>query len=72
MLFVELQSDPTGSNESTQQRRRGSEPSLDRSMGSVRGAFNSMPPQIVIPRARHSSHQVNVNYAIHRGQVYMW
>ncbi|KAG9508683.1 hypothetical protein GZH46_02815 [Fragariocoptes setiger] len=29
---------------------------------------SSIPPQIVIPRARHNQ----VNYAVHRGQVYMW
>jgi hypothetical protein len=62
-----LPNDPNGTDS---QRRRESEPSLDRSMGSVGGPYNSLPPQIVIPRARHSSQQVN--YAIHRGQVYMW
>ncbi|XP_054161453.1 mucin-2-like [Oppia nitens] len=62
-----LPNDPNGTDS---QRRRESEPSLDRSMGSMGGPYNSLPPQIVIPRARHSSQQVN--YAIHRGQVYMW
>jgi len=61
-----------GSNESTGQRRRGSEPSLDRSMGSYGQTFQSMPPQIVIPRARHSNSSQQVNYTVHRGQVYMW
>lgn len=32
-------------------------------------AFGNIPPQIVIPRARHPN---QVNYPIHRGQVYMW
>lgn len=30
---------------------------------------STIPPQIVIPRARHPN---QVNYSIHRGQVYMW
>lgn len=34
------------------------------------GGFGAtIPPQIVIPRARHPN---QVNYSIHRGQVYMW
>ncbi|CAG2161804.1 unnamed protein product, partial [Oppiella nova] len=43
-----LPNDPNGTDS---QRRRESEPSLDRSMGSVGGPYNSLPPQIVIPRA---------------------
>ncbi len=48
--------------------RRPSEPSLDRSLGTYSAtgsAYNSMPPQILIPRARPP-------YTIHPGQVYMW
>jgi len=33
------------------------------------GTTTTIPPQIVIPRARHPN---QVNYSIHRGQVYMW
>ncbi|KAI1290068.1 Transmembrane matrix receptor MUP-4 [Halotydeus destructor] len=43
--------DPDSSG-STPRRRRGSEPSLDRGMGAG-SAFTGMPPQVVIPRARH-------------------
>lgn len=59
------------SNGSTPRRRRGSEPGMDRCVGPTAGVYPSagMPPQVVIPRARHAN---QVNYAIHRGQVYMW
>jgi len=65
--------DPDSSG-STPRRRRGSEPSLERNVTSMGGApstfaASNYPPQVVIPRARHPN---QVNYAIHRGQVYMW
>lgn len=59
------QMDPDSSG-STPRRRRGSEPGLDRCLGPAGSGY---PPQVVIPRARHAN---QVNYAIHRGQVYMW
>jgi len=41
---------------------------LSQSGSSSTGGLNSIAQQIVIPRARHNQ----VNYAVHRGQVYMW
>lgn len=58
------------SSDSTPRRRRGSEPNIDRLPGQPNTGYPpNLPPQVVIPRARHPN---QVNYAIHRGQVYMW
>lgn len=67
---VRQQMDPDSSG-STPRRRRGSEHSLEGrpGPGGPGSSFAAMPPQVVIPRARHPN---QVNYAIHRGQVYMW
>ena len=64
-LDQNTQMDPDSSG-STPRRRRGSE---ERCVGPGVGYPGAVPPQVVIPRARHAN---QVNYAIHRGQVYMW
>lgn len=44
--------------------RRYGHPEIERAIG---GSYVTMPPQISIPRVRHPN---QVNYAIHRGQIY--
>ena len=61
-------SNNNNNNNQTSTLRRESEPSLDRSLASYSATgshYNSLPHQIVIPRARPT-------YALHPGQVYMW
>jgi hypothetical protein len=60
--------DPDSNDSSPQRGRRESEYSLDR-LNTTGSNFGGGPPQVVIPRARHPN---QVNYAIHRGHVYMW
>lgn len=66
--------DPDSNGSTPRRRRDRSSESMDRSLGpsqfSTSGVTTTgIPPQVVIPRARHPN---QVNYAIHRGQVYMW
>lgn len=45
--------------------RQAQQPSAGQQNQSLGPYCSSIPPQIVIPRARHNQ----VNYAVHRGQV---
>lgn len=71
--YCEMQMDPDSSDSTTPGRSRrrgiGNDSILDRSPTSNGGLNGGVPPSVVIPRARHPN---QVNYAIHRGQVYMW